>query len=145
MYIYITTRRVYHQYQYTDFWRLTLWTTDFGRSSSKAISRFMLITAYNIFAFCHNEVNLTIKWRSYGIVDCDIVVSEFELQSYYDVHFQTNALRKGMERLISSIYVTWSYAGFVDLNKCFELWSSRIQWRVSIWKFFEKIFHKFKL
>ena len=33
-------------------------------------------------------------------MDCEIVVSEFDLQSCYYVHFQTNTLRKGMNPLI---------------------------------------------
>ena len=31
-----------------------------------------------------------------NVLDCDIVVSEFELLSRYYVHFRTNALGKGM-------------------------------------------------
>ena len=30
------------------------------------------------------------------VLDCEIVVSEFELQSRYYVHFRTNTLEKGM-------------------------------------------------
>ena len=33
-------------------------------------------------------------------MDCEIVVSEFVLQSRYYVHFQTNTLGKGMNPLI---------------------------------------------
>ena len=33
-------------------------------------------------------------------MDCGIVVSEFELQSRYYVHFRANTLRKGMNPLI---------------------------------------------
>ena len=33
-------------------------------------------------------------------MDCGIVVSEFKLQSCYNVHFQTNTLGKGMNSLI---------------------------------------------
>ena len=33
-------------------------------------------------------------------IDCRIVVSEFELQSRYCVHFRTNTLGKGMKSLI---------------------------------------------
>ena len=36
------------------------------------------------------------------VLDCDVVVSEFELQSRYYVHFQTNTFWKGMKPLISS-------------------------------------------
>ena len=32
-------------------------------------------------------------------IDCGIVVSEFELQSQYYVHFRTNILAKGMNPL----------------------------------------------
>ena len=35
----------------------------------------------------------------YSVVDCDIVVSEFELQPRYYIHFQTNTLGKGMNPL----------------------------------------------
>ena len=31
-----------------------------------------------------------------NMLDCDTVVSEFEFQSRYNIHFQTNALSKGM-------------------------------------------------
>ena len=35
------------------------------------------------------------------VLDCDIVVSDFELQSRYYVHYQTITLGKGMNALIS--------------------------------------------
>ena len=38
------------------------------------------------------------------MLDCNIVVSEFELQKRYYVHFQTNTLEKGMALLILSRY-----------------------------------------
>ena len=31
-----------------------------------------------------------------NVLNCDIVVSEFELQSFYYVNFRTNSFRKGM-------------------------------------------------
>ena len=34
------------------------------------------------------------------VMDCGIVISEFELQSRYYVHFRTNTLGKGMNPLI---------------------------------------------
>ena len=37
-----------------------------------------------------------------NVLDCDIVGSEFELESHYHVHFQTNAPGKGMKPLIPS-------------------------------------------
>ena len=36
------------------------------------------------------------------VMDCEIVVSEFELQSRYYIHFRTNTLRKGMNPPLSS-------------------------------------------
>ena len=43
----------------------------------------------------------------YGIVayvlDCNIVVSKFELQLCYDIHFWTNTLGKGMNLLIPPV------------------------------------------
>ena len=38
-----------------------------------------------------------------NVLDCDIGVSEFELQSHYYVHFRTNTLGKGMNLLISPL------------------------------------------
>ena len=35
------------------------------------------------------------------VLDCDITVSEFELQSRYHVPFQTNTLGKSMNSIIS--------------------------------------------
>ena len=35
-----------------------------------------------------------------NVLDCDIVVSEFELQSRYNVHFWTNIIGKYMNPLI---------------------------------------------
>ena len=40
-----------------------------------------------------------------NMLDCDIIVNEFKLQSCYHVHFQTNTLRKGINILIISSYV----------------------------------------
>ena len=36
-----------------------------------------------------------------NVLDCDIVVSEFELQSRYDVHFRSNIIKKISNLLIS--------------------------------------------
>ena len=35
-----------------------------------------------------------------NVLDCEIVVREFELQSHYYVHFRANTLGKGMNPLI---------------------------------------------
>ena len=37
-------------------------------------------------------------------LDCGIVISEFELQSYYNIHFRTNTLKKGMNPLYPPRY-----------------------------------------
>ena len=37
-----------------------------------------------------------------NMLDCNIVVNEFELQSRYYVYFRTNTLPKGMKRLTPS-------------------------------------------
>ena len=37
-----------------------------------------------------------------NVLDCDIIVSKFELQAHYDVHFQTNTTGKGMNPLTPS-------------------------------------------
>ena len=37
----------------------------------------------------------------FKVLDCSLEVSEFKLQSWYYVHFQINALWKGMNPLIS--------------------------------------------
>ena len=42
------------------------------------------------------------------VLDCGIVVSEFELQSHYYVHFRTNTIGKGMNPLIPPRYVLYS-------------------------------------
>ena len=34
------------------------------------------------------------------MLDCNIVITEFELQSCYRIHFRANALRKGINTLI---------------------------------------------
>ena len=36
------------------------------------------------------------------VLDCDILVSEFEFQPLYYDHFQNNTLKKGMNALIPS-------------------------------------------
>ena len=38
------------------------------------------------------------------VLDCGFEVSEFELKSDYSIHFQTNALGKGMNTLILPCY-----------------------------------------
>ena len=37
-----------------------------------------------------------------NVLDCEIVVSGFELQSYHYVHFQTSTIRKGTNTLITT-------------------------------------------
>ena len=49
-------------------------------------------------------LNQIAKGCSHGVmvkaIDYNIVISEFEFQSYYYIHFRTNALGKGMNPLI---------------------------------------------
>ena len=40
-------------------------------------------------------INRESPWCNLNVLDCDIVVSDFELQTHYHVHFRTNTLRKG--------------------------------------------------
>ena len=35
-----------------------------------------------------------------NVLDCELVVNEFKIQSRYDVHFRTNTRGKGMNPLI---------------------------------------------
>ena len=35
-----------------------------------------------------------------NVLDCDILVSEFELQLHHNIHFRTNTLEKGMNPII---------------------------------------------
>ena len=53
------------------------------------------------------EILEDVTWPTLGagvvanVLNCDIVVSEFELQSCYYVRIRTNALKKGLNSLIS--------------------------------------------
>ena len=38
-----------------------------------------------------------------NMLDCNIIVSKFEVQSRNYIHFQTNTIRKGMNSLIPPI------------------------------------------
>ena len=40
-----------------------------------------------------------------NIMDCDVVVSKFEFQSLYCIHFRTNTLGKDMDLLILQVLV----------------------------------------
>ena len=40
-----------------------------------------------------------------NVLNCDIVVSEFELKSCNYVHFQTNSLEKGINPLTPSLWL----------------------------------------
>ena len=44
-----------------------------------------------------------------NVLDCDIEVSEFELQLRYYIHFQRNTLCKGMNFLIPHLWIIWYY------------------------------------
>ena len=47
-----------------------------------------------------------------NVLDCDIEVSEFKLQSRYFVHFRTNNLGKSMNPLISPALLFFYKDGF---------------------------------
>ena len=44
-----------------------------------------------------------------NMLDCDIVVSEFELQSRYYVHLRTNTLGKGINLLLPELCFKWDH------------------------------------
>ena len=62
-----------------------------------SVSRFFFICAYTHFQFIRRSPCNIVA----NMLDCDIVVSKFELQSHYYIHFKTNALRKGINPLIT--------------------------------------------
>ena len=54
----------------------------------------------SIYIYIHALVVNNVYNFSDLVVDCGIVVSEFELQSLHYIHFRTNTLGKGMNPLI---------------------------------------------
>ena len=42
-----------------------------------------------------------------NMLDCDIIVSEFKLQLFYDVYFWTNTLQKDMNHFILTPPQLW--------------------------------------
>ena len=59
-----------------------------------------LLHFYLWFPFLGWEVNP--RGVEVSVLDCDIVVSDFELQSRYYVYFRFNTIKKGMNFLIPS-------------------------------------------
>ena len=61
-----------------------------------------VIMCKNKNGFCWNLSTTKYRWGVLVVktMDCEIVVSEFILQSRYYVHFWANTLRKGMNPLI---------------------------------------------
>ena len=59
-------------------------------------SRF-ITTVPNCFSY-HSGITPRVELAN--VMDCDIIVSDFQLKSPYYVHFQTNTLKKGMSLLI---------------------------------------------
>ena len=60
-----------------------------------------------VLKIMHQHTHQTITWGShYGLIvnvlNYDITLSEFKLQSPYGIYFQTNILKKGMKPLIST-------------------------------------------
>ena len=69
----------------------------------------MAKTIYGLHLYLSLPYHNLMIWRSsHGVVakvlNCDIVVSDFDLQLRHYIHFQTNTLRKGMNLLILSSY-----------------------------------------
>ena len=54
----------------------------------------------NTYAFTRSPHGVMAK-----VLNCDLEVNEFELQSRYYVHFWTNTKRKGMKTAISKLCV----------------------------------------
>ena len=76
----------------------------YGLSLSLSLS----LSLIYIYIYIYIISNIHLWWNPRSVVahilDCDIVMSEFELQSRYFVHFWTNTLGKRMNLLISSSY-----------------------------------------
>ena len=51
----------------------------------------MILNTNNLLTF-HREVSLC--GVVVNVLDCDIVINVFEFQLHYDVHFQTNTIKK---------------------------------------------------
>ena len=49
------------------------------------------------------------QWEVANVLNCDILVSEFEPQSSYNVQFRTNTLGKGMYPLIHPLQLKVKY------------------------------------
>ena len=60
----------------------------------------LLYTVEEIFVFITLGFSGGPRGVMVKVMDCGIVVSEFELQSRYYVHFRANTLGKGMNPLI---------------------------------------------
>ena len=59
------------------------------------------MTYFFCFIICQGSTRDVVSY----VLDYDFVVSEFELQSHYYAHFQTNALGKGMNSLIHQLWL----------------------------------------
>ena len=59
-------------------------------------------TRYSLVSYTGHALRKSLWHRGVvaNFLDCDIVENEFELQSHYYVHFQTNIVRKGVDPLI---------------------------------------------
>ena len=62
--------------------------------------KLILCTQLNGYKFCFVSLRGCPRGVMVNAMDCESVVSEFELQSHYYVHFRKNTLRKGMNSLI---------------------------------------------
>ena len=66
-------------------------------------------------------------WWSDNVQDCDIVESEFELKSRYNVHIQVNTLRKSIEPPVSLCYLLKSITALI-LQGRFWNWITHNLW-----------------
>ena len=57
-----------------------------------------LLVIYLFTFVCVSPLGVIVK-----ALDCDLNVSEFELQSFFYVHFRTNTLEKSMNLLIPAV------------------------------------------
>ena len=58
------------------------------------------LSSFYIFVFLFRFFRGSSHGDVVNVLDCDIVVSEFQIQSRFCVHFRTNALRKDMNSII---------------------------------------------
>ena len=78
------------------------------------------ITSFDIlYIFRHSIIEVCGEGSHHdavaSVLDCDIVVNEFELKSRYLIHFRTNTLLKGMNLFMPELWIEW-YRCFSFIN-----------------------------